>query len=156
MQSTLTAVIHEAVLKSGKADGLGKRLGKAYPTLMRQLNPNDDGTFFNADHVLAAMEETGSDSPLVWLASMRGYLLVPLPRGKVTCLHLETDLARMSKEVSQVVIDFSKAVEDGKITEEEARNFNNDVREACGALVHLAEEMTAAVGKDLAKFQGED
>lgn len=144
---TLTAAVHQMLLDKGKARELSDRLRKAYSTLMRQLNPNDDTTFFNADHVLAAMEECDSDAPLFWLASKRGFLLVPMPADRLQSSHLQNDLARMSKEVADVVLEFSNALADGKVTPQESGRLRKEVREACAALMMLAERVDELVSE---------
>jgi hypothetical protein len=151
MHETLTAAVHQMLLDKGQARELAGRLGKAYSTLMRQLNPHDDTTFFNADHVLAAMEVCASDAPLAWLASRRGYLLVPMPADRLQASHLQNDLARMSKEVADVVLEFSNALADGRVTRQESCRLRKEVREACAALMMLAARVDELAAADAEK-----
>lgn len=55
---------------------LAAELGKAYTTLIRELNPDDDGAKLGADSLLPMMRATGDIRILEWLADRMGYTLI--------------------------------------------------------------------------------
>ena len=78
--NTLTEVmrdclIYDAPLRPLKA--VAAEISKPYPTLVRELNPDDDAAKLGADLVLPIMRVTGDSRPLDWLASKMGCLLRP-------------------------------------------------------------------------------
>ena len=83
MTRTLLEVIAETVL-DGKvpAKVVAETLGKPYPTLMRELNPQDEGAKLGAEMLIPVMRATGDDRPLYYLAQQMGYRLASLEEVK--------------------------------------------------------------------------
>jgi hypothetical protein len=78
MQSSLTFLVQDAVLEGPvKAACVAERIGKPYPTLMRELNPFDPKAKLGAETLLAIMQATGDAAPLEFMARELGYALVP-------------------------------------------------------------------------------
>ncbi len=78
MQHELTRIIQEAVLKSEKsARDIAQEVSKPYPTLMREINPDDSGAKVGVDGLIPLMLATDNIQPLTYLANAMGFLLVP-------------------------------------------------------------------------------
>lgn len=75
--NTLTEVCREAYVHDGgmPLKAVAAAVGKPYPTLTRELNPDDDGAKLGADLLLPLMQATGDIRPLEWLAGRMGYAL---------------------------------------------------------------------------------
>ena len=75
----LTKIIQEAVLKCPKsAREVAQEMGKPYPTLMREINPDDAGAKVGVESLVTLMRTTENIQPLTYLSNVMGYLLVPL------------------------------------------------------------------------------
>jgi hypothetical protein len=110
MAITLTEIIRDAVFNSGvPAKAVAEDLGKAYSTLLRELNPDDESCKLGADHVGPIMAACGDVSPLRHLAALMGFGLVPL-QG------VEPDKGTLAEELNddlQAVAAYHKALLDG-------------------------------------------
>lgn len=75
--NTLTEVCREAYVHDGgmPLKAVAAAVGKPYPTLTRELNPDDDGAKLGADMLMPLMQATGDIRPLEWLAGRMGYAL---------------------------------------------------------------------------------
>jgi hypothetical protein len=79
MAITLTEIIRDAVFNSGvPAKTVAQDLGKAYSTLLRELNPDDESCKIGADLIGPLMLACKDISPLRHLAALVGFGLVPL------------------------------------------------------------------------------
>ncbi len=68
----------EIVVDRGvKARAIAAQLGKPYPTLLRELNPNDKGAKLGVTTLMDLMRLTGDMSPLKAMAEEMGFVLVP-------------------------------------------------------------------------------
>lgn len=77
-QHELTRIIQQAVLTSSRpAREIAQEVGKPYPTLMREINPDDNGAKVGVDGLIPLMRATDSIQPLTHLANAMGFLLVP-------------------------------------------------------------------------------
>lgn len=78
MSSDLLRAVHAMVLKNDKpAKALADEIGKPYSTLLRELNPHDDGAKLGVETLLKIMQQTGDIHPLEYMADLLGYDLVP-------------------------------------------------------------------------------
>ena len=76
--SELTRIIHEAVIQSSKdAKEIAKEIDKPYPTLMREINPEDTGAKVGVNDLIPLMKATGDINPLTYLANAMGFVLIP-------------------------------------------------------------------------------
>lgn len=77
-QNELTRIIQQTVLTSTRpAREIAQEVGKPYPTLMREINPDDNGAKVGVDGLIPLMRATDSIQPLTFLANAMGFLLVP-------------------------------------------------------------------------------
>ena len=60
----------------------GKKIGKPYSTMMREVNPNDKGAKVGADTLMDIVRATKDISPLVFMAKELGYRLVPVSKDE--------------------------------------------------------------------------
>lgn len=83
MISELSQIVHGIVLDSSiSARDLAFAIGKPYSTLLREVNPYDDGAKLSSETLLVIMETTGDITPLEYMARRLGYGLTPLAEGK--------------------------------------------------------------------------
>jgi hypothetical protein len=112
MAITLTEIIRDAVFNSGvPAKAVAQELGKAYSTLLRELNPDDESCKIGADHIGPIMKACGDASPVRHLAALMGYTLCPL-KG------VEPDKSTLAEELNddlQAVAAYHKAMLEGEL-----------------------------------------
>lgn len=78
MQSDLIKVVHSVILDSSiPAKALADEIGKPYSTLLREVNPYDNGAKLGAETLLDIMQQTRNVSPLKYMADLLGYEMVP-------------------------------------------------------------------------------
>ncbi len=72
MSANLISAVHDLVLESGLgAKNIAAAVGKPYSTLLREVNPFDDG----AETLVDIMRVTGNIQPLEHIAEQFGYEL---------------------------------------------------------------------------------
>ncbi|SMF32943.1 phage regulatory CII family protein [Desulfovibrio gilichinskyi] len=75
----LTKLLQDVVLKNEKpARDVATEINKPYPTLLREINPEDKGAKVGIEELVPLMRSTGSIRPLTRLANIMGYVLVPM------------------------------------------------------------------------------
>jgi len=79
MSRSIHDVVREMVERSAKpVKALAKEVGKPYPTLMRELNAEDQGAKLGVELLLPLMQACESVMPLRFLASRMGQRVVSL------------------------------------------------------------------------------
>lgn len=58
------------------------RVDKSYPTMMREVNPNDKGTKVGAGTLMDTVRATKDVSPLVFMMKGLGYRLAPVSKDE--------------------------------------------------------------------------
>lgn len=80
MSSDLIHTVHNIILESELgAKNIAAAVGKPYSTLLREVNPYDEGAKLGAETLLSIMKVTGNTEPLECLAKEMGYVLKKLP-----------------------------------------------------------------------------
>lgn len=70
MSANLISAVHDLVLESGLgAKNIAAAVGKPYSTLLREVNPFDDGAKLGAETLVDIMRVTGNIQPLPYNAS---------------------------------------------------------------------------------------
>jgi hypothetical protein len=73
----LARTIHSTILESPlPAKVIAKQLNKPYSTLLREINPYDDGAKLGIETLLQIMKITGDTAPLAFIANELGLELV--------------------------------------------------------------------------------
>jgi len=73
----LARTIHSTILESAlPAKVIAKQLNKPYSTLLREINPYDDGAKLGIETLLQIMKITGDTAPLAFIANELGLELV--------------------------------------------------------------------------------
>ncbi len=76
MSANLISTVHELVLESGLgAKNIAAAVGKPYSTLLREVNPYDEGAKLGAETLVDIMKVTGNILPLEHIAEELGYEL---------------------------------------------------------------------------------
>lgn len=74
--SNLISTVHDMVLESGLgAKHIAAAVGKPYSTLLREINPFDDGAKLGAETLVDIMKVTENIQPLQHIAQEFGYEL---------------------------------------------------------------------------------
>lgn len=74
----LARIIHSSILESSvPAKVIAKKIGKPYPTLLREVNPYDEGAKFGIETMLQILKITGDVAPLAYMAGELGLELAP-------------------------------------------------------------------------------
>lgn len=77
MQDSVTRITQSMVLNAKQSKWVAERIGKPYPTMMRELNPYDQSAKLGADTLLEIMKVTNNISALEYMAAELGYQLTP-------------------------------------------------------------------------------
>ena len=65
------------IQSSKDAKEIAKEIDKPYPTLMREINPEDTGAKVGVNDLIPLMKATGDINPLTYLANAMGFVLIP-------------------------------------------------------------------------------
>ena len=112
-----------------------KRLGISSERMYKYLNPGSNNQF--PASLLALWTRIIGPELLSWIAHEAGYAIAKLPEGEVGLKDAVKVASKAMKECSEALEAFSKAVEDGKVTQEEWEKVKKEVREALSALFAL-------------------
>lgn len=83
MAGELSRLIHTMVLDSPiPAKVLAKQLNKPYSTLLREINPHDQGAKLGVETFMDILKITGDISPIEYIAGELGFDVVPRPLRK--------------------------------------------------------------------------
>lgn len=94
MPITLTEVAQDSLLNCERGPKIiAQRIKKPYHTLLREVNPGDDGAKLGAETLLDIMKESGDVSPLRFQALQLGYRLSPLAGSEPDKSTLTEELA---------------------------------------------------------------
>ena len=107
MSANLISAVHDLVLESGLgAKNIAAAVGKPYSTLLREVNPFDDGAKLGAETLVDIMRVTGNIQPLEHIAEQFGYELkrthyatprtMPPQAQRTTMKHTTALLPRLS------------------------------------------------------------
>lgn len=77
MNDSVTRITQAMVLNAKQSKWVAERIGKPYPTMMRELNPYDQSAKLGADTLLEIMRVTKNISALEYMAEELGYKLSP-------------------------------------------------------------------------------
>ena len=91
MSANLISAVHDLVLESGLgAKNIAAAVGKPYSTLLREVNPFDDGAKLGAETLVDIMRVTGNIQPLSHSRTM------PPQAQRTTMKHTTALLPRLS------------------------------------------------------------
>jgi hypothetical protein len=90
------------------AEAMAQELGKPYKTLMRELNPNDEGAKLGLMTFLQILRITQNYSPLNMIAKMFGQIMIDVPE-RVTENELASRLSVVLKEMGELLRELGKA-----------------------------------------------
>lgn len=103
MSANLISAVHDLVLESGLgAKNIAAAVGKPYSTLLREVNPFDDGAKLGAETLVDIMRVTGNIQPLEHIAEQFGYeplshsRTMPPQAQRTTMTHTTALLPRLS------------------------------------------------------------
>lgn len=108
--TTMTEMVRDMVFNCGvPAKEVAAELRKPYPTLLREINPDDDGAKLGADILGDIMTKCGDVTPLRFLALQMGYRISPLSSSDPDKSTLHEELA----DDLQALAKYQKALTDG-------------------------------------------
>ena len=140
---SLTAIIHEDVKEAPSgldAYVIADLIGKPYATLMSELG-RQPGHKFGADLVLPAMQKTGSDRGMHFLARELGGVFVRLPESQGPLRPTAQQCVAAIKEFSEFIQSIADALEDGRITRPEFEKARKEGYESIRSSMVLLEAM---------------
>lgn len=142
--SPLDAAYHVVHDYDGGAPVVAQRLGKPVVTLNQELRPGLSGAKLGLATAVAISELTGDHRILHAFAQQLGYRCV-----RVDHLHTVTNdevlraVSSFLKETGEAMTSVNRALEDGKVTENEIRAFEKQVADIAPSAVALAEALRA-------------
>lgn len=143
---SLVAVVHQCVLHApnglGAYDVLSLMGYDSYNTGMAELT--QEGRKFDADRVLPAMDATGSDAPLHFLARHRGGVFVKTPEAAPCAACLVRALADSIREFGQFAAETATDIADGDITRDQLGRIRKEGCEAIEAIAAMIKTAEAA------------
>lgn len=128
------------------ADQVAERLGKAYPTLMNELNPAIDSHKFGLQLLIPLMEIVNSDLPAHYIAGARGGVFVRLPKSRCVEASAQHQCLIAVKEFGELVAQTADALSDNRLTEQDRKAILREGREAVTAIMVLLKLMEVKNG----------
>lgn len=77
MRQSVTSVTQAMVLGARQSKKIAERIGKPYPTMMRELNPFDQSAKLGVETLLEIMRVTRNVDALEYMARELGYKVTP-------------------------------------------------------------------------------
>lgn len=78
MNSELSKIIHSVILDSSiPPKALAQQIGKPYSTLLREVNPYDEGAKLGVETFIDILRITGDIAPVEYIANQLGLAVVP-------------------------------------------------------------------------------
>lgn len=75
MEQKITNIVQSTVLNAQRSREIAEKIGKPYPTMMRELNPFDNSAKLGIDTLIEIMKITENNTPLEFMADSLGYTL---------------------------------------------------------------------------------
>lgn len=120
-----------------EARTIAERMGVRYSYLADAANPDRDGQQFQARLLVPLMHATGNLAPLAWLARAMGGVFVRTPDVAVEHDDVRRAFLAATREIGEDAGDIERALADGVITGEEARQLEVQIDETIAELVSL-------------------
>lgn len=125
------------------AEQVSERLGKAYPTLMNELNPAIDTHKFGLPQLIPLMDIVNSDLPVHYIAGARGGVFVKLPKPtgntRLHALRTERQALVCVKEFGELMGEVHDSLLDNSIRPDERKRIAKEGYEALQAILTLLE-----------------
>ncbi|WP_051261841.1 phage regulatory CII family protein [Desulfovibrio inopinatus] len=138
MCGNLLQVVHDCVIESPNGvscKAIAESLGKRYPTLMAELNPEQESHKLGIELLIPIMQQTGSTTPLEYMAQRMGGVFVPLP--KISEEHANIKSIEALREFTEFMTVVADAWSDGKITKAELERIDTEGGQAVAAIEAL-------------------
>ncbi|MFH1033829.1 MAG: phage regulatory CII family protein [Pseudomonadota bacterium] len=132
----LWALIHQMPDRSGVSlAGLAQAAGKEYKTLSREMFPDDAGAKLALDTFVYITHRARDFAALDYMETALGRVAFELPCQAISTDALLQHLARMGKEMGEVISQIAGDLADGKLDDPEAAL--KEIHEAAQALAAL-------------------
>lgn len=142
MGTTLTGICQEAVQKKGTKI-VAAELGVNSDVFGNELNPFNVRNKLGADAVYPIMRTCDDDSPLHFLAQLRGGVFIKLPTPNPDC-PVDQASIKAVKEFGELMAVYGSSLDDGDISRDDLRKILKEGYEAVESIMALlkqAEEM---------------
>ena len=144
IMTTLTEVCQETVQKKG-TKVIASELGVNADVFGNELNPFNDRNKLGADMVYPIMRACGDDTPLHFLAQLRGGVFIKLPQVMADD-HVDQTAIKVVKEFGELMATYGRALDDGTIDRRDLRDILKEGYEAVEAIVSLLKMAEAMEG----------
>jgi hypothetical protein len=129
----------------GGVDPLAKRMGLAPSTLQNMANPNLPECGWSLKRFRQAIAFTGDTRAIDALCGESGGVFVKTGQGAIGDDQILEVLSRLGKEFGEVCASLHKSLADGKLTEREFKDFNQQLYELNQVSLELGARMEAKV-----------
>ncbi len=135
MDTTLTGVCQEAVQTKG-TKVVAAELGVNSNVFGNELNSFNDRNKLGADMVYPIMKTCDDDSPLHFLAQLRGGVFIKLPKANPDS---PVDIAsiKVVKEFGELMATYGEALSDGTISRQDLKNILKEGYESVEAIMSM-------------------
>ena len=138
-KSTLKQVLAYCKLASGKTVGeISEETGLTHSSCQRYFN-EFDMYYPRIIHLPVICKALGTTLPLEWLARQVGCTVVPLKKGEAGRADFMASLSAMCREYGEAVSAVARALEDGKVTREEAEECLAELEDVEREIARLKE-----------------
>lgn len=135
MDTTLTGVCQEAVQKKG-TKVVAAELGVNGNVFGNELNPFNDSNKLGADMVYPVMKTCDDDSPLHFLAQLRGGVFIKLPKPNPDS-EVDQMSIRVVKEFGELMAVYGGSLEDGDVSRADLSKILKEGYEALEAIMSM-------------------
>ena len=139
MISTLKDAIREILENSPiPTRALAEELGISYSYLMNAGNPDQPDFKLPARLIIPLTRLTGNFAAVDYIEQSLGRTAFPLPKKSGDLKQIQAELLDTVNRFGRLVQDTTEALEDRRITRDEAAQLERDVHELVSAAVHFA------------------
>lgn len=122
MPGSLKEIVHDIVVDGEvSASDVAQSINKPYPTLMRELNPADEGAKLDIGLLIPIMERTGRLDPLEYIAKHFRKVVIDQPDGQapLTPHNCFSEIAGCTADLGAVADHLVHSLKDGTLDRDE-------------------------------------
>lgn len=137
---------HDAHGRRMTVEQIAERIGKRPPYLRNALCATDENHPLDSSLVVPLTIATGNLALVRYFAEACGCVLVELPKVTVENTDVITHCGKAAAEFSDVMQSAGRALADGRVSKDEAKEFRGQVNELIAAALRFADLMDIKAG----------
>lgn len=149
MTQTVTHIIQAMVLEGSKpAKHVASEIGKPYPTLLREINPFDNGAKIGVESLTPLMKAADSLKPLEYLAKQMGCALVPMKAECASSWKAATSALDALEQMGDLSKSLRRALVQGDVDQDDFDAIEKAAQNTASAAMTLVECLRLRMARD--------